>query len=784
MGRLRYGYLADLIACLLLSLVVGATVCSFSRLLFLKEIPGGNMVELEYSLLKHPGAMLISRYDEDGVQVTTDNISVPEVKTRLSHTADIPFIHSHRIAFSFTPDDNLVAVYRMRVNGEEIDLRDISKVFRISPGMGAAYSDEMRALIIHSRRTQNSMEFAPGFTRIIRLTRQELSDLKRTEVVVNAAYLLLCCGGSFLFFFFLMNHCKKQKCMFLFYALFFPTALLSFDMAFVKLTENYLLNLNDADAAGNMLKLQQNYLPLLFIGLILPLIASCQMRRLWQSALLLLPPCALIVLLLLDSFAICNIDSRFMFVQIDRSDFFQHYRYLMPFVIKYLKSPGGWFMYMGIILFVICCVISFRRLAMKDRFTLIAALAVAVIMTGFAFYPLKYEYNDHKFSNVFQINNFTTNKLGNYQRDYHSSYPPRDNLDFDWELRRGENNQRSVIVLFVSSLDCSMTFVCGLEDNFMPNLERIAGENLVFDNYYSNNFNSLGSYITFLKGLPYFPPRSFGGSSRFATQLYGRDDLLDDFRKYGYRTAFFSGSDLLFGLEEEVAAGGYDHVHTDRSEEFDRISRRYVFNSVPDGDLLRSVADRAREEQGRFLYVVRTASSHSPYSTPWGDYNFEQSFRYTDSQIGLFVQRLESDGFFEKGILIITGDHRAVDNPMNPLRHSGVMVQNRVPLVLIDGSHQQRFNHVFFSHSSLRILLESLELPVYEVNRFHADPLHRPEPEIIFHYEFERKNFVIVKIGEEEAEIKLLGEDTVFQQHIFPAAVEEAVLGYLAWCRP
>ena len=48
MGSLRYGYVADLICCMLISLVLGATLCSFSKNLFLKDIPGGNVIELEF----------------------------------------------------------------------------------------------------------------------------------------------------------------------------------------------------------------------------------------------------------------------------------------------------------------------------------------------------------------------------------------------------------------------------------------------------------------------------------------------------------------------------------------------------------------------------------------------------------------------------------------------------------------------------------------------------------------------------------------------------------------
>jgi phosphoglycerol transferase MdoB-like AlkP superfamily enzyme len=783
MGRLRYGYVADLICCMLLSLVIGATLCSFSKGLILKEIPGGNVIELEFEYLKHPGQLVVSYYDQDLILVNSDNILVDAAKKKMSYLTDIPFIHSHRISFSFGSNDNLVAITRLMINGEEIDIKDISHVFKVSSGMGAVYSNEYQALIIHNQFAENELEFAPGFNRVIHLTRSELSDLKHTEIIVNIIYLCICCAVCFIIMYYFMHWCMHRHVMYLYYGLVFFVTLLAFDMSFFKATESYILNLNEKDVTGNMLKFQQSYFPMLFIGIILPLIISCQIRRLWLSALILLVPVLLIAVLFLDNFVISNIDSRFMFMRVERSEFFRHYQYFWPFLLKYAKSPEGMFMFVGMVLFAVSCVISFRRLAMKDHITLVAACVISIILVGFGLYPVKSAYNDHKFSNVFQINNFTTNKLGNYQRSYSSNYAPRANLDFKREIKKGKNARKNVIVVFVSSLDCSLTFVCGLDDNYMPNLERIAGEHIVFDNYYSNNFNLTGAYLTLVKGLPYFPPHSSGEISPFATELYKRDDMLDNFKKNGYSTSFFSAGDLVFGLDRIVASGEYDYVYTDRSEEFDGIKKRYLFNSVPDGDLFNAVAQKSATEKMPFLYIVRTASTHSPYSTPWGDFNFEQAFRYTDTQIGIFVQNLEAAGFFENGVLVITGDHKAVDNPRNAEKHAGVMVQNKVPLILITGERKADVNHTYFSHSSLGILLQSMMLPKYEINKFQADPLSRPDPEVIFHYEFERKNFVIVKIGDKEAEIKMLGDDTVFQEHTFSSEMENDILGYLAWCR-
>ena len=111
------------------------------------------------------------------------------------------------------------------------------------------------------------------------------------------------------------------------------------------------------------------------------------------------------------------------------------------------------------------------------------------------------------------------------------------------------------------------------------------------------------------------------------------------------------------------------------------------------------------------------------------------------------------------------------------------MESNHVPLIIIDGTHTASVNHTYFSHSSLGVYIQSLILPEYKLNRYSADVAFSTEPETILYYENEKRNYVIVKVGELEAEVLLNGDNSEFLQHVFDEETEKAVLGYIAGCK-
>ena len=96
---------------------------------------------------------------------------------------------------------------------------------------------------------------------------------------------------------------------------------------------------------------------------------------------------------------------------------------------------------------------------------------------------------------------------------------------------------------------------------------------------------------------------------------------------------------------------------------------------------------------------------------------------YVDREIGRFVRKLDDNGFFDNGMLVITGDHipPGLDFAPGELSKYGDDL-NRVPLVIIDRDlGRQTFSNVF-GHDSLKAVIEYLNLKKFRKYEYQLIP--------------------------------------------------------------
>ncbi|MCP4044910.1 MAG: hypothetical protein GY732_02835, partial [Gammaproteobacteria bacterium] len=154
-------------------------------------------------------------------------------------------------------------------------------------------------------------------------------------------------------------------------------------------------------------------------------------------------------------------------------------------------------------------------------------------------------------------------------------------------------------------------------------------------------------------------------------------------------TEFLTNSDLGFiGLNRFL-----DGLGLDRSRGRDEVKALKdaprVVQDAPSDALLYEEAlltiQRLSSAQQPFLLTMATTSTHLPYTHPENGDNTPQAvWAWSLRQLSGFYQALTETGFFENGILLITGDHRH----MRPLIESettryGGSARARVPLLVI-----------------------------------------------------------------------------------------------------
>ncbi len=244
-----------------------------------------------------------------------------------------------------------------------------------------------------------------------------------------------------------------------------------------------------------------------------------------------------------------------------------------------------------------------------------------------------------------------------------------------------------IILLVVESLSSiNSTKVSGAV-GFMDEFDKLAEEGMLFRNFFANHQASEGGVIALLGGYPpiHFPTAGPLMFDEFAVQ----PSVMGEYQQLGYFTEFLTNSDLGFiGLSRFL-----DGLGIDRSRGRDEVKALKdaprVVQDAPSDALLYEEAlltiQRLSSAQQPFLLTMATTSTHLPYTHPENGDNTPQAvWAWSLRQLSGFYQALTETGFFENGILLITGDHRH----MRPLIESettryGGSARARVPLLVI-----------------------------------------------------------------------------------------------------
>lgn len=298
-----------------------------------------------------------------------------------------------------------------------------------------------------------------------------------------------------------------------------------------------------------------------------------------------------------------------------------------------------------------------------------------------------------------------------------SVYSPEEVQFYSKQARKSlhiPESKPNIVLLVVESLSSiNSKKVSGL-DGFLDGFDALAEKGLLFRNFFANHQASEGGLIALLGGYPpiHFPTASPYMFDEFAIQ----PSILGDYRSEGYFTEFLTNAKLSFiGLNRFLEGLGVDRSRG-RDEVPAMMTAPLVVQDAPSDAYLYDEAlktiERLSAQEQPFLLTLATTSTHLPYKHPEdGDDTPKAVWEWGLIKLNVFYQRLENTGFFENGILLITGDHRQ----MRPL--TGIETERyqasaraRVPLLLIGSKYKAgAVDDRFFQQADLLRMLGQLD---------------------------------------------------------------------------
>ncbi len=216
-----------------------------------------------------------------------------------------------------------------------------------------------------------------------------------------------------------------------------------------------------------------------------------------------------------------------------------------------------------------------------------------------------------------------------------------------------------------------------------PNFDRLTEEGVIFTNCHANSYRTDRGVLCTLSGYASFPKTSVMKSPIKSRNL---PSLASSLGKAGYHNIFLYGGDINFtNMKSYLYSTGYNKLIADK--DFTLQQQNTHLWGVTDHITFDSLYTIATHTQQPWQITYLTLSSHEPWTVPYNripDDEIANSFAYTDSCIGNFVDRLKKSTLWENTLIILIPDHTLARYPKR--KEGDDATHNRIPLLLLGGA--------------------------------------------------------------------------------------------------
>ena len=248
--------------------------------------------------------------------------------------------------------------------------------------------------------------------------------------------------------------------------------------------------------------------------------------------------------------------------------------------------------------------------------------------------------------------------------------------DYTSLLEPYDSNTNLILIVLESFSAKVVGSVSGEKFGSTPQLDLISGQGISFSNAYASSFRSDKGLLALTTG---FPSGARQTLTNFPTELSAKPSVFKLFSK-DYWTSFYYGGNLdfanikvLFSDADELKSGD------------DFVSSKRNTWGVHDEDVFQTFGDDFITRKKPQFSMLFSLSSHEPFDVP----NYQNredpylnSISYTDSCLGLLINRIKESDKWSNTLIMITADH-GVRRPDNAPIYSDINF--KIPLILTGG---------------------------------------------------------------------------------------------------
>jgi phosphoglycerol transferase MdoB-like AlkP superfamily enzyme len=225
----------------------------------------------------------------------------------------------------------------------------------------------------------------------------------------------------------------------------------------------------------------------------------------------------------------------------------------------------------------------------------------------------------------------------------------------------------NIVLIIVESFTKNVIGHIVENKNITPNISKYCKEGIYFNNFYANGNRTDKGMVAIFSG---FPSQPIASIIKFPYKTEQLPFLTKDLKQKGYTCSFYYGGDVDFAaMRSYIQNASFDELITDKEFPKSTYSAKW---GVHDEFAVERFLNDIQNSKSRFFKAWLTISNHEPFDVPMkpvfkgttDEYKFFNTCYYTDSVLGIFVEKMKKSKFWDSTLIIITADHGA-RNPGN-----------------------------------------------------------------------------------------------------------------------
>ena len=247
--------------------------------------------------------------------------------------------------------------------------------------------------------------------------------------------------------------------------------------------------------------------------------------------------------------------------------------------------------------------------------------------------------------------------------------PVSTNPDYPLErtnVQSGMSPKKNLVMIMIESLSFKyIDYLSGQNYGVTPNIDRIASNGLVFENFFANGQRSVDGAQSILTGIPPLP--GMPDITALSVNYSSLGQLASDNH---YRTIFLTTTlRESFSMDLIAGAAGFDDYHG--LEDYPLLLNYIDAADRPlgwDYEAFMYLLKQLEGEKSNYVAFVNASSDHTPFARmqePFNKYEhgtdteggYLNMLHYTDWALGEFINEYKKRKDFEETIFIITADH-------------------------------------------------------------------------------------------------------------------------------